>query len=69
MNFLIKSVLKKIFTEYLYIQDEGLDLTSGVIKLPQGNINQTRINNKLEPLNFRITSSSYRNLIIHLPLV
>jgi uncharacterized membrane protein YdbT with pleckstrin-like domain len=44
MNFIIKSVLKKIFTQYLYIEDEGLDLTSGIIRLPMGNINQTRIN-------------------------
>lgn len=69
MNFIIKSVLKKIFTQYLFIEDEGLDLTSGVIKLPLGNINQNRINEKLLPLALRIHSSSYKNLIIHLPIV
>lgn len=69
MNFIIKNVLKKIFTQYLYIEDEGLDLTSGIIKLPLGTINQTRINEKLEPLGVRITSSLYKNLIIHLPIV
>jgi hypothetical protein len=69
MNFIIKNVLKKIFTQYLYIEDEGLDLTSGIIKLPLGTINQTRINEKLEPLGVRIASSLYKNLIIHLPIV
>lgn len=69
MNFIIKSVLKKIFTQYLYIKDDGLDLTSGVIKLSEGNINHERINEKLKTLGIKVNSSSYKNLIIHLPLV
>ena len=69
MNYIIKGVLKKIFTQYLYLKDNSLDLESGIIKLPAGFINHDRINHKLKPFNIKITTSSYKNLIIHIPLI
>lgn len=54
MNYIIKGVLRKIFTQYLNIYDNKLDLESGIIKLPLGNINHDRINDKLTPLKIRI---------------
>jgi hypothetical protein len=69
MNYIIKGVLRKIFTQYLNIYDNKFDLESGVIKLPRGNINHDTINDKLTLLNIRITSSSYKNLIIHIPII
>jgi len=69
MNYIIKRVLKKIFTQYLYLEDNSLDLDSGVIKLPAGFINHERINHKLKPFRLKVTSSSYKNLVIHVPLI
>ncbi len=44
MNYIIKGLLRKIFTQYLFIKDDGFDLESGVIKLPSGLVNHERIN-------------------------
>lgn len=68
MNYIIKGVLKKIFTQYLYLRDNSLDLESGIIKLPAGFINHKRLNLKLKPFKVRIASSAYKNLTIHVPL-
>lgn len=69
MNYIIKRVLKKILTQYLFIKDDELGLESGIVKLPAGNINHSRIDQKLKSLNIRITASSYKNLIVHLPIM
>jgi len=68
MNYIIKGVLKKIFTQYLNIHDNKFDLESGIIKLPLGNINHERINTKLAPYHICITASAYRNLVVHVPI-
>lgn len=69
MNYIIKGVLKKILTQYLYIRDDGIDLESGMLKLPAGNINHQRLNEKLKPVNIKITESSYKNLTVHIPIL
>ena len=54
MNYIIKGVLKKILREYLFINDDGFDIESGIVKLPSGIINHERINGKLKTLNLRL---------------
>jgi hypothetical protein len=69
MNYIIKGVLRKIFTQYLCLNEDGLDLDSGIIKLPAGVVNHEHVNVKLKFLKVKITASSYRNLVIHAPIM
>lgn len=39
MNFIIKTIIKKVFQKYLNLEEE-LNVDSGNIKLPFGKINQ-----------------------------
>jgi hypothetical protein len=39
MNYIIKSVVKKVFQQYLNLEN-SLDFDSGTIKLAQGSLNQ-----------------------------
>ena len=69
MNYIIKGILKRIFTQFLYIDDQGLDIESGIIKLPYGHINHEKIDKLLKPHDITIIASSYKNLIIHIPII
>ena len=50
MSFLVKGVIKKILEQYLNIKDQ-IDLEKGSILLPNGHLNHSKINNKIQELN------------------